>query len=265
MILITRRLINVFFTQAIVGLPEGQTLIQHLLSQFSLLQTAEFFLRIVLACACGAAIGYERSRRFKGAGIRTHIIVCCGAALIMIVSKYGFADLTGPLGEVMGGTRGADPARIAAQVVSGISFLGAGVIFKNNGVVKGLTTAAGLWVTSGIGLAIGSGLFTVGIFCTVLVAILQVLMHKFKIGADSFNAYRITFTVKEDDLFREAWREQMRKWEAHTTESSMEKRDDGSVSYEMTLRTTQTLELEDMMDFFSNRTHAHNVSLNDLH
>ena len=250
---------------AAVSLPEGQTLLQYLIGQFSWLQMGDFFLRLVLACVCGAAIGFERSRRFKGAGIRTHIIVCCGAALMIIISKYGFADLTGLAGETFNGTRGADPARIAAQVVSGISFLGAGVIFKNKGAVKGLTTAAGIWVTAGIGLSIGSGMIILGVFSTVLISALQVVMHKFKIGADSFNAYRITFTVKEDDLFREAWREQMREWEAHTTESSMEKRDDGSVSYEMTLRTTQTLELEDMMDFFSNRTHAHNVSLNDLH
>ncbi len=150
-------------------------------------------------------------------------------------------------------------------MVSGISFLGAGVIFKNNGVVKGLTTAAGLWVTAGIGLAMGSGLYSLGAFCTVLVAILQVLMHKFKIGADSYNAYRVTFTVKEDDAFRTAWREQLAKWEAHTTESSMDQKEDGTVSYEMTLRTVQTLALEDMMDFFSTQTHAKNVSLNDLH
>lgn len=252
-------------SQALVGLPEGQTLVETLVSQFSWVQILEFFLRIVVACACGAAIGFERSRRFKGAGVRTHIIVCCGAALMMVVSKYGFLDLTGQLGELLNGNRGADPARIAAQVVSGISFLGAGVIFKNNGVVKGLTTAAGLWVTAGIGLAIGSGMYILGVFCTVLVAILQVLMHRFKIGADSYNAYRVTFTVNEDEAFREAWRTQLAAWEAHSTESSMEQNDDGRVSYEMTLRTTKTLVLEDMMEFFSERTQATHVTLSDLH
>ena len=79
---------------------------------------------------CAACIGFERSKRFKEAGVRTHIIVCCAAALIMIISKYGFADLTAADGAVYNGTRGADPARVAAQAVSGISFLGAGVIFK---------------------------------------------------------------------------------------------------------------------------------------
>ena len=251
--------------QAVLELSNGQTLLQSLLAQFSWAQTLEFLLRLVLACVCGSAIGYERSRRFKGAGIRTHIIVCCGAALIMIISKYGFADLSGPIGEAFNVTRGADPARLAAQVVSGISFLGAGVIFKNNGIVKGLTTAAGLWVTAGIGLSIGCGMYTIGIFCTILVAILQVLMHKFRIGADSYNAYRVSFVVREDKSFQNVWQEQMRLWEAHTTESSMEQRTDGSVSYDLTLRTTQTLILDDMMGFFRDKLHATSVSLGDIH
>ena len=132
------------------------TLTTYLNSQFSIAQNLDFFLRILLACLCGAGIGFERSRRLKEAGIRTHVIVCCAAALLMIVSKYGFADLTSATGEVFAGTRGADPARVAAQVVSGISFLGAGVIFKHGNTIKGLTTAAGIWATAGIGLAIGS-------------------------------------------------------------------------------------------------------------
>ena len=242
-----------------------ETLFQYLIGQFSVMQMLDFFLRMVLACICGAAIGFERSRRFKGAGIRTHIIVCCGAALIMVVSKYGFADLTSAMGEVFNGTRGADPARVAAQVVSGISFLGAGVIFKNNGAVKGLTTAAGLWVTAGIGLAMGAGLYPVGIFCTVLVAVLQVLMHKFKIGADSYNAYQVCFTVDDTDAFRQVLKEQMKKWEAQATDSKIEHREDGTVFYDLTVRTTQTLVLDDIMDFFDGSIKAKNVSLNNLH
>ena len=83
--------------------------------------------RLAVSCILGMLIGIERSKRFKEAGVRTHIVVCCGAALCMIVSKYGFADLGG----ILDGSRTSDPARLAAQVVSGIGFLGAGVIFKN--------------------------------------------------------------------------------------------------------------------------------------
>ena len=242
-----------------------QTLFEYLNSQFSLMQTLDFFVRLVLACACGAAIGFERSRRFKGAGIRTHIIVCCGAALIIIVSKYGFADLTDALGVNFSGTRGADPARLAAQVVSGISFLGAGVIFKNNGAVKGLTTAAGIWVTAGIGLAIGTGMFWVGIFCTVLIAVLQILMHKFKIGADSYNAYQIEFAVTENEEFHTLLLKQLEEWEAATTDSRIEHREDGTVFYNLTLRTTRTLSIEDLMEFFDGEIKAKSIALDNLH
>lgn len=243
----------------------SEPLISSLLNQITLQQTLDFFLRIFLACVCGAAIGFERSRRFKGAGIRTHIIVCCGAALIMIVSKYGFGDLVTEAGFGIFGTKGTDPARIAAQVVSGISFLGAGVIFKNNGAVKGLTTAAGLWVTSGIGLAMGCGLYTVGIFGTILVAVLQVIMHRFKIGADSYNAYQIQFAVVQSEEIRKKLEEQLEKWEATATDSKMEHREDGTVYYDLTLRTTQTLELKDMMEFFDSGINAKSVALNNMH
>ena len=133
-------------------------------SRISLGQELEFFLRILVAGACGFAIGFERSKRLKGAGVRTHVVVACTAAIMMIVSKYGFADLTNAAGEMFAGTRGADPARIAAQVVSGVSFLGAGVIFKNGLSISGVTTAAGIWGTAAVGLAMGSGLYYIGLF-----------------------------------------------------------------------------------------------------
>ena len=135
---------------------------------------AEFLLRIFLAGICGGMIGYERTNRGKGAGIRTHIIVAIAASLMMIISKHGFADL--PIGEF--GSRGADPARIAAQIVSGVGFLGAGMIFIQKHAIKGLTTAAGIWATAGIGMAIGSGMYTLGISTAVLVLVVQVILHK---------------------------------------------------------------------------------------
>ena len=241
------------------------TLFQYLLQQFDLMQTLDFFLRIVVACICGSAIGYERSRRFKGAGIRTHIIVCCGAALIMIISKYGFADLTNTAGEAFNGTRGADPARVAAQVVSGISFIGAGVIFKNSGAVRGLTTAAGIWATAAIGLAIGSGMYTIGIFATVLIALLQVLMHKFKIGADSYNAYQIQFTVKDSENLHTEIQQQLHRWDAQMTNTRVAHNEDGSVYYDITIRTTQNLNLDDMLTFFSDKDEVRNLSLENIH
>ena len=100
-------------------------------------------LRIIAAGICGSIIGAERSNRSKSAGVRTHCIVAIGAALMMAISKYGFSDTVS--GEL--GMRGADGARIAAQVVSGIGFLGAGMIFVHKNSITGLTTAAGIWAT----------------------------------------------------------------------------------------------------------------------
>ncbi|MDD6214464.1 MAG: MgtC/SapB family protein [Firmicutes bacterium] len=131
-------------------------------------------MRIILAGVCGTIIGIERSNRSKSAGVRTHCIVAVGAALMMIISKYGFSDTSA--GEF--GMRGADGARIAAQVVSGIGFLGAGMIFVHKNSITGLTTAAGIWATSGIGMAIGAGMYVLGILTMFIVVAAQILFHR---------------------------------------------------------------------------------------
>ena len=107
-------------------------------------------LRITMALAAGFIIGSERENKNKSAGTRTHTLVCLGACLAMIVSKYGFYDV-----------KHFDAARVAAQIVSGVGFLGAGVIFVKNYGVTGLTTAAGIWTASIIGMAFGSGMYFV--------------------------------------------------------------------------------------------------------
>ena len=127
----------------------------------------ELLLRMVLACFMGYVIGYERMNREKSAGMRTHAIVCLGAALIMIVSKYGFEDIPD-----------FDASRVAAQIVSGVGFLGAGIIFVKNNTVSGLTTAAGIWTTAGVGMAIGPGTYFSGISAGILVVDTQVVLHK---------------------------------------------------------------------------------------
>ena len=133
-----------------------------------------YIFRLLVACICGIAIGFERKERSKEAGIRTHCVVACAAALMMIISKYGFTDL-GLFDGVRAG--GADPSRIASQVVSGVGFLGAGMIFVQKNTIKGLTTAAGVWATAGIGMAIGAGMYIVGITSTVIILLAQIILH----------------------------------------------------------------------------------------
>lgn len=131
-----------------------------------------YFIRILIAGICGGLIGYERQSRMKEAGIRTHFIVCLSSALIMIVSKYGFQDLVNVQNISI------DPSRIAAQVVSGIGFLGAGMIFMRKQSIKGLTTAAGVWATAGIGLAIGSGMYCIGLLSSFVILLGQTILHR---------------------------------------------------------------------------------------
>jgi putative Mg2+ transporter-C (MgtC) family protein len=119
--------------------------------------------RLALAALFGSVIGLERERLLWAAGLRTHMLVCVGSCLIMLVSAFGFGDVLGTEHVVL------DPSRIAAQVVSGIGFLGAGTILLRGEVVKGLTTAASLWGVAAIGLAVGSGLYVPAIATTVLV------------------------------------------------------------------------------------------------
>ncbi|AWZ48876.1 methyltransferase [Clostridiaceae bacterium 14S0207] len=128
-----------------------------------MMNTFTMIFKIILAGVLAGIIGLERELHSKEAGFRTHFLVGVGSALIMIISKYGFLDILGHT------SIGLDPSRMASQVVSGIGFLGAGTIIIERKVVKGLTTAAGIWVTAGIGLAIGSGLYWIGIFCTLVV------------------------------------------------------------------------------------------------
>lgn len=127
--------------------------------------TTEFLLRILVATLLGGIIGMEREYRAKEAGFRTHFLVALGAALFMILSAHGFE------GTLISENHRLDVSRVAAQVVSGIGFIGAGTIIFQKHVVRGLTTAAGLWVTAAIGMTSGAGLYTLAISATVLVLI----------------------------------------------------------------------------------------------
>ena len=236
------------------------TFAEILARQFSLSQYAEFFIRVLVACVCGAAIGYERSKRLKEAGIRTHIIVCCAAALTMIVSKYGFADLVTEEGTALYGTKGTDPARLAAQVIGGVSFLGAGIIFRNGNSIKGLTTAAGIWATAGIGLAIGAGMYVIGVFSTAVVAAIQILMHKFTIGVDSMVVGRMHCVVSHSAEFRKALNEYIEEHGMQILEVKIDLLEDGSAAYNLTLRMRHDVTVNDLSEFLESVGDVRGVS-----
>lgn len=150
----------------------------------------DFILRLILAAILGGLIGYERNIRSKEAGLRTHMLVSLSSALIMLVSQYGFYEVIQRYIEV-------DPSRIAAQVVSGMGFLGAGVIFKERGSIKGLSTAAGLWGVAAIGLAVGAGLYILGIAATILILLAFEVVNK--VSKKSYN-FSVELQVISKDL-----------------------------------------------------------------
>lgn len=134
-------------------------------------QQLEWMVRILLAGLCGGAIGYERESRKKTAGLRTHVIVAVSAALMIILSKYGFQDVVGQYVRV-------DPSRIASGAVAAIGFLGSGVIFSRNKNISGITTSAGIWATLGVGMAVGAGMYVIGICTTGIVVLVEIFLGR---------------------------------------------------------------------------------------
>ncbi len=154
-------------------------------------------LRLGLALVLGALVGLERERGERTAGLRTHTLVALGACLVMIVSAFGFSDILGTNNVVL------DPSRIAAQVVSGIGFLGAGTILLRKEIVKGLTTAAAIWVVAAIGLACGAGLLIEAVITTIftiaILALLQPLRRRLRRSPEVYHL-RIKVTAVEEAL-----------------------------------------------------------------
>jgi len=169
-------------------------------------KVGEIAIRLLVASACGLLIGVERELRAKEAGVRTHFLVSFGSALFMIISVYGFLST-----KDVDGIRDADQARIAAQIVTGIGFIGAGTIMVNRGSITGLTTAAGLWVAAGIGMAIGCGMYFLGLLSTLLVLVglelLRIFFHKSRLTSIVVfkTTNRTAISALEQELRKKGW------------------------------------------------------------
>lgn len=188
--------------------------------------TSDFILRILVAAILGGIIGLEREFRAKDAGFRTHFLVGLGSALFMIMSQYGYDDILSRLGS----SASVDPSRVASQVVTGIGFIGAGTIIFQKHVVRGLTTAAGLWVTAAIGLTCGSGMFMLAATATILVLLcleaMNFILHHF--GARTIQA---TFVSKT----REGVQQLLQQLQADSVAISTCEMREHHGSYEVTL------------------------------
>lgn len=197
-------------------------------------------LRMLIACVCGIFIGFERSRRQKDAGIRTHMIVALGAALAMIVSKYGFFDLL-----QYEGLR-ADASRIASNVITGVGFLGAGVIFVRDVSIKGLTTAAGIWTTASVGLAIGAGMYTVGIGATLVMIVFQLLFHRFFRRLEN-TVNEFTVIIRDDNAAVKNFRDTLEANKVLIEKCKMTRNPDSTVILDITIKKARTTSMDEIL------------------
>ncbi len=195
--------------------------------------------RMLFAIICGMIIGWERKNRSKGAGVRTHCVVACGSALIMLVSKYGFSDVAG-----------ADPSRIASTIVSGIGFLGAGMILVQHQTVVGLTTAAGIWATSGIGMAIGAGLYLVGFAGTILILLIHLLLHN-RITNTQISVIRLlTIHNVNESGFQDKVINLLENNNIHVNDVSVHKSKDGFWRYQLEVEIPNGICEEEVANWF---------------
>ncbi|HLO24644.1 MAG TPA: MgtC/SapB family protein [Geobacteraceae bacterium] len=158
----------------------------------------ELLLRLGLAVVCGMTLGYERERHGRSAGLRTNLLVCVGSALMTIVSEHFYRIYGGSLDM----TLRMDPARIAAQIVVGIGFIGAGVIIKEQGGIRGLTTAATLWLVAGLGMTCGVGMYFIAATTTLIALIALTILKQYErhIPRDYYRVVEVTCDEKENDV-----------------------------------------------------------------
>lgn len=204
----------------------------------------QIFLRLAAALVAGGAIGFERERDSQPAGLRTHMIVSLGAALVMILSVNMAIEFE---------SQGADPARLAAQVVSGIGFLGAGAILRFGFNVKGLTTASTLWTTAMVGMAVGYGYYLVALFAVIIMLIVLTLVERFEKKFVRINVIR---TVEVEVRDREGIIREVRKTISKLADAIMAFNVRKSVKnkllrIEIVARFNRSEKLEDLMEVIS--------------
>ena len=203
-----------------------------------------YFLRLAASVACGAAIGFERRNRLKEAGIRTHILVALASALMMIISKYGFYDV------VIYDSISLDASRIAANIVSGVGFLGAGVIFVRRQMVSGLTTAAGIWATSGIGMALGAGMYVMGFSSTIIIIAVQIVLHRDLRWLRCPQSEHVSLTVRDNCESIACLEHILQERRIETLNMRAEKDGHGNLEIEITVKLPKGFSPDGLLELF---------------
>jgi len=202
--------------------------------------------RMIVAGVCGIAIGFERKNRAKEAGVRTHCIVAVASALMMIISKYGFEDLVAGVVYPNADVR-LDPSRMAQGIVTGVGFLGSGMIYIQRGSIKGLTTAAGIWATSGIGMALGAGMYAIGVISTLLILLTQVLLHTKNRFMQSHKTKILKIHSVSEDGYKEFITSELAQLKISVGDMSINKNDNGTMDYAFCVEIPDNVEEEALL------------------
>ena len=206
----------------------------------------QMLLRVILAAGCGALIGIERELNAKTAGLRTHVIIAFASALTLVVSKYGFYDVVSDYVRL-------DPSRVAAGIAGSIGFLGTGIIFVQKKEVVGLTTASGLWATVAIGMAVGAGMYEIGIASTVFLVVMQYALHR-RAMAKTDNGYescKIAVCMEGMDLRELQQKLHERKIRVVGVQAHREK-DDDAIYATLSVEYPDKFRFEDVVDITDN-------------
>lgn len=214
----------------------------------------ELVLRILIAACCGAFIGYERKRRQKEAGIRTHFIVALGSAMFAIVSKYGFLDIVAINGAQV------DVSRVSSSIVTGVCFLGAGMIFVRSKSITGLTTAAGIWAVSAVGMSFGVGMYKLGLFSTFLIILIQYVLHKPLQKLEGPSIREMTCVLHDIDGNVERLKHDLEVIDKMVYFSQVEKRENGTILIKFNIRAANSLLTEDIYQFMKDRPYIMSLS-----
>ena len=206
--------------------------------------------RMLVSCLCGMIIGFERENRAKEAGIRTHCIVACASAMMMIISKYGFEDL---IQAYSSADVRLDPSTMAQGIVTGVGFLGAGTIYVQRSNIRGLTTAAGLWATCGIGMAIGGGMYVIGFSATLIILATQIILHSSGKFMTSHKSKYIKIYGIETPNFQQQTTKLLNEMQVKVNEVAVARHSDGLYDYTFYCEMPGSVVEEEIIKLFENK------------
>ena len=205
----------------------------------------ETIIRIVYACLLGLVIGWERSKKHKAAGLRTYILVAVGATIFTIVSKYGFIAIAAEKTRV-------DVSRVAHTIVTGVGFLGAGIIYSKGDKVQGITTAAGVWATAAIGIACGTGMYIPAAVTAALILVTQALLREWAPLGHEKNG-KIVVCLDDNVESLKDFKEFLRKMDIVITKTKIKQQDDCSMMYTFNVRMPLLVDVVGMSTLIASR------------